>query len=226
MKYKANIKFPSIKRLIFLWSNFKKYSLLRSLQYESLMEEEMKGMVLDFGGGESAEYLNRIGDNITYESVNIDQKINPTWLIEVGDKIPCEEGRYDIVMSLNTLEHIYNPFDTISEMSRVLKKGGKLIISTPFIFQLHSHPNDYLRLTTDWYRETLSKLGFTECRAVYLNFGPFSTSSSLGVSLLPRYIKRRMDLINDLIYFRLKSIIKKKSTLPVCPLGFWITATK
>jgi len=46
------------------------------------------------------------------------------------------------------LEHLSNPRDAIMEMSRVLKKNGKLFLTTSLIEGQHEKPYDYFRFTS------------------------------------------------------------------------------
>ncbi len=55
----------------------------------------------------------------------------------------------DTVIILEVLEHTLFPFDVIQEMHRILKPGGKCILSTRFIFPYHPSPKDYYRFTRD-----------------------------------------------------------------------------
>lgn len=67
----------------------------------------------------------------------------------VGDahNLPFGNEKFDIILCTEVLEHLHSPSIAISEMNRVLKKNGKLILSTRFIFPLHNTPNDYWRFT-------------------------------------------------------------------------------
>ena len=51
----------------------------------------------------------------------------------VGDaqSLPFLEGEFDVVISSEVLEHIYDKQLAIKEIHRVLKKGGRFIFSTP-----------------------------------------------------------------------------------------------
>jgi len=66
-------------------------------------------------------------------------------------KIPFPDEYFDHVLSLEMIEHDDDFWKSISEMRRVLKPGGKLVITTRGIyFKLHEdHPgvNDYWRFT-------------------------------------------------------------------------------
>lgn len=47
------------------------------------------------------------------------------------DELPFENDSFDVVVASHVLEHLQNPDFAIREMSRVLKKGGLLIVGTP-----------------------------------------------------------------------------------------------
>jgi ubiquinone/menaquinone biosynthesis C-methylase UbiE len=47
------------------------------------------------------------------------------------DKIPYEDESFDVVICSEVIEHIKNDRTAITELSRVLRKGGKLIITVP-----------------------------------------------------------------------------------------------
>lgn len=49
----------------------------------------------------------------------------------VGEQLPFADSSFDYIMSWQTLEHVQNVERCISEMIRVLKKGGKLRIRCP-----------------------------------------------------------------------------------------------
>ncbi len=46
-------------------------------------------------------------------------------------KLPFADNEFDVVVSFETIEHIENYMKFISELKRVLKPGGQLILSTP-----------------------------------------------------------------------------------------------
>ena len=67
----------------------------------------------------------------------------------IGDAhdLPFKDNTFDIILCTEVLEHLHTPQKAISEMQRVLKPKGKLILTTRFIFPLHDIPNDYFRFT-------------------------------------------------------------------------------
>lgn len=52
------------------------------------------------------------------------------------DKLPYDDGFFDLVVAGEIIEHIYDTDFFLQEIGRVLKPGGKLILSTPNIASL------------------------------------------------------------------------------------------
>lgn len=221
---------PTYLRYKVLSKKIRKVSLTRALQYEILESCSLKGKVLDFGGGEKVAYRDLINCS-SYDSLNIDPDVNPTWVVNVGDKLPCDTGTYDTVISLNTLEHIFDAQFVINELGRVLKPGGDLFLSVPFLYPIHGHPDDFFRPTPSWFRHACENAGFTNIEVTPLTWGPFT--ASMICSGLPgpiKGIRKNIALLNDLLYFRLSrkrhssSVLEKQMT--TYATAFFVRATK
>ncbi|MBF0331520.1 MAG: class I SAM-dependent methyltransferase [Candidatus Omnitrophica bacterium] len=52
---------------------------------------------------------------------------------------PLADDAFDVVLCLETLEHLENPYHCISEIKRVLKKGGMFVASIPNPKSLHGY---------------------------------------------------------------------------------------
>lgn len=60
--------------------------------------------------------------------------------IAVGENIPFKNNTFDIVFSINVLEHVQNPTKVIRESVRVLKPGGFLFIHAPnYLYPYEGH---------------------------------------------------------------------------------------
>jgi SAM-dependent methyltransferase len=57
--------------------------------------------------------------------------------------------RYDLIVSLNTFEHVDKPWILVKTMAEHLKPFGTMLIVAPFSFQYHRHPVDCWRYTPD-----------------------------------------------------------------------------
>jgi SAM-dependent methyltransferase len=142
-----------------IWSP---YSLLRAMEYEILQREDLQGLVLDAGGGSAqSSYLSLLRVHGQVESVNIDPARQPTYVADLNQPLPLEDGRYDTIISLNTLEHIHHDAFALSELARVLKPGGRMLLFVPFLYRIHGSPSDYHRHSAGWWETTLSGLGLT-----------------------------------------------------------------
>lgn len=64
-----------------------------------------------------------------------------------AESLPFKSGLFDTVLCTELIEHLRHPADAMSEMSRVLKPGGHLILSAPFVHEVHEQPFDFFRYT-------------------------------------------------------------------------------
>lgn len=71
----------------------------------------------------------------------------PTDVLGVGEKMPFTDASFDGVISLVVLEHVKDPFACAREMVRVLKPGGELFCSAPFLQPYHGFPHHYYNMT-------------------------------------------------------------------------------
>ncbi len=200
---------PTLSRYRDLSKSIRSRSLTRALQHEMLRGLPNLGRMLDVGGGATAEYLPLIKYD-HYDSINIDPAIEPTWIVNAGDAFPAESEAFDTVLSMNTLEHVFEPVFVIDEMCRVLKPGGALAISTPFLFPIHGHPDDFFRPTPSWYRQVLERAGFHQVEIVPLAWGPRSTGLTCGGSIrFGAGLRKQYALLFDLLEAKLRSLVGK-----------------
>jgi 2-polyprenyl-3-methyl-5-hydroxy-6-metoxy-1,4-benzoquinol methylase len=76
-----------------------------------------------------------------------------TW--QVGDiqSIAHADASFDTVISCETIEHVPEPVRAIRELARVLKPGGRLLLTTPNYLGTMGLYRGYLRLTGRRYTE-------------------------------------------------------------------------
>jgi len=214
-------------------------SILRCLEYERFTSLRLSGIILDFGGGAKANYKEKMMNwcnpkkKYIFESANINPEIGPTYLVGRNETIPVDSEHFDVVISLNTFEHIYNLHNAFSEIYRILKNGGSLFFTVPFIFRVHGHPNDYIRGTPSFWNKFLDTHGFKNIRIEALQWGPFSTA--LTISGIPgpfKSLRKKLAVFSDLFYFFWRheqgKFIQKAQDASICsaPLGYFISANK
>lgn len=223
---------PSFARWRDLHRKFPDNSLLRMMEYEALGTISITGDVLDIGGGENARYKGHLPGGIDYHSVNIDPAIAPTWLIEPGADFPIEDGRFDFAVCFNTLEHVYDPRHSLAEALRVLKPGGKLVVTVPWMFRIHAHPDDYNRNTPSWWKQTFDDLGFSGMSLKPLVWGRNSTALTIsGTGFLPKRAAHSWAHIKDTVYAKLRFRSgryegRRGDSICGVSVGWFIVATK
>jgi SAM-dependent methyltransferase len=80
------------------------------------------------------------------------------------DTLPFRSRTFDGILLAEVLEHLAWPARSIQELGRVLRPGGLLYLSTPFMFPLHQIPHDYARHTRYGIEQMLVSAGFEVVR--------------------------------------------------------------
>lgn len=73
--------------------------------------------------------------------------------------LPFRDGAFDTVLCTQVLEHVEDPGAAVAEMVRVLRPGGKLIVTVPQAWFLHEEPYDFWRFTRYGLRALLARAG-------------------------------------------------------------------
>jgi SAM-dependent methyltransferase len=84
---------------------------------------------------------------------------NPDYFYD-GKVLPYIDNSIDGILSTQVLEHVFSTDQYLGEIYRVLKPGGKLLISTPFVWQEHEQPFDFMRWTSFGITLSLKNVGF------------------------------------------------------------------
>jgi ubiquinone/menaquinone biosynthesis C-methylase UbiE len=76
-------------------------------------------------------------------------------------KIPEPDSSFDAILCAEVFEHIPNPLLALKEFSRLLKPGGKLILTAPFASLVHFAPYHFSTgFSRYWYEHHLPESGF------------------------------------------------------------------
>ena len=123
--------------------------------------EHLSGCCLDIGCGEMP-FKSLIEKHVSsYDSIDIERRVpEVSYVGSIQDMHMIEDGAYDSALCLEVLEHVQNPFIAVSEIHRILKKGGKLVCSVPHLSRLHEEPHDYFRYTLYGLQSLFENSGF------------------------------------------------------------------
>jgi SAM-dependent methyltransferase len=87
-------------------------------------------------------------------------------------------------ISCDTFEHVEYPRKAISELHRILKPDGFLILTSVMLFPIHSYPNDYWRFTPEGLKSLLSPF---ESSYIDYNGDAKNPHTVIGVARKGRY---------------------------------------
>ena len=206
---------------------FSNKSILRIFQLEIFKKLKINGDIIEFGASEKIDknFCNPKlkSCRITYSNINPSNKefLN----IDLQKEISLEI-KYDYIIIFNVLEHILDPNLAFRNLSKICKRNGKIIGSTPFLFRVHGAPKDYSRFTKDHLIELLKSNNFKDIEIIELGTGPFLAC----VSLLRSYLKYlpiiyQILILLALVFDKLIKLFIKTDPKKIYPIGYVFFAT-
>jgi len=147
----------------------------RNVWLEKVLSEIPEGStILDAGAGDGNK--SKFCTHLNYMSQDIAQytgfeetgglhtgEVDYSQLDIVSDiiDIPLEDESLDAVLCVEVIEHVEDPLLVFKELSRLLKKGGKFILTAPFNSMTHYAPYHYSTgFSKYYYEKNLPKFGF------------------------------------------------------------------
>jgi ubiquinone/menaquinone biosynthesis C-methylase UbiE len=196
------------------------------------------GTLLDLGCGEMPyrPYLLDKNKKITkYIGMDVDTKkynmiyhrtVKPDLLWD-GKKIDLSDNSIDTVIATELFEHIENLNEVLSEVFRVLKNGGIIFFSVPFIWPLHEVPYDQYRYTPYSLNNVLEKAWFRG-----IEIFPFGGYNAALAQMLCIWIYNRKNELasrskkkvferieKHILYPIIEKLLKKDSKLNITTYG-------
>jgi SAM-dependent methyltransferase len=117
---------------------------------------------LDYVSQDFSQYKGSSSGDVPEEGLQ-----NSTWDISSIDlvsdivQIPAPNSSFDAILCSEVLEHVPEPTHALTEFGRLLKPGGKLIITAPFASLVHMAPYHYCSgFSRYWYEHHLNLCGF------------------------------------------------------------------
>src|SRR5680860_249465 len=156
----------------------------RKLLYKELEKITLSGQVIDLGGSRKSNYHQLFKGQFAFEVSNIDEEYGYDIKLNLEEKFQISDAKYDAVLAINVLEHIYNYDNFLSESYRILKNGGKMVVGVPFFIQIHPCPQDYWRYSGETLTKIMTKVGFKNVEVITVGRGPFTVIAQILYGIL------------------------------------------
>ncbi|MFA6474999.1 MAG: methyltransferase domain-containing protein [Patescibacteria group bacterium] len=168
-------------------------SLLRWLRLRRIVRHiPDNSVVVDLGCGYDAGFLHTIASKLK-RGIGVDLSVGPSSVQHIemlaanlNEPLPLPDKTFDIVVSMANLEHLEKPEVALQEMKRVLKPGGKVLLTTPstyakpvlefLAYRLHVVSEDEIRDHKLYFNKALlhqyfKEAGFNNIQHHYFQFG-------------------------------------------------------
>jgi SAM-dependent methyltransferase len=179
-----------------------------------------RGKLLDVGCGHMPYKTMLLSSNAAIsEYIGMDLADNRSYANQPdlswdGVVIPLPDSSVDSAMATEVLEHCPYPERTLKEIHRVLKPGGILFITVPFIWMLHEAPYDEYRYTPFALKRLVESSNF---KIVELNaLGGWNASLAQFVANWLYYSEenRRLRKIGKILFFPVFKFLIKRDKVP------------
>lgn len=140
---------------------FARRELVRNI-YKSA--NRVNGKLLDVGCGQKP--YKKILMNVTeyigmdIENPGHDHSEEDIDVFYDGKTFPFPDGSFDSVLTNQVFEHVFNPTEFMSEINRVLKPNGHLLLTVPFVWDEHEQPFDFGRYSSFGIKHVLEQNRF------------------------------------------------------------------
>jgi SAM-dependent methyltransferase len=169
---------------------------LLTFSKDQLQKLPSRSSVLDVGVG-SAPYWN-LREDLNWQGIDVEDGPKVDFIINKDSSWPISNSSIDYIFCTQVLEHVENPAFLVSEIRRVLKPGGAVILNTPFLYPFHGMPNDQLRYTTTQLEYLFEEFEIQECgtlggvgssiATIWLNFVNYQISQSFILQFLKLFL--------------------------------------
>lgn len=115
----------------------------------ALIRNNPDSVILDFGAGNPKK--DELFDNV----IRMDfLHYKSTHIVSNKRNIPFKDESFDYVITESVFEHVRDPWHYASELHRVLKKGGEILVDTAFLQPVHGDPYHFYNMTVQGVKET------------------------------------------------------------------------
>jgi len=117
--------------------------------------------VLDVGAGEDPNYYEDLFSGHIYRKLDLAQNKAGSidYVVDIGGHDVALPVSYDLVLCMETLEHVSLLVRAVYRLGRLCARGGLLVMTTVACWGIHGHPKDYWRILPDGMRLLIEDSG-------------------------------------------------------------------
>jgi SAM-dependent methyltransferase len=125
----------------------------------ALLAPRLTGPLIDVGCGRQpyATYYNHAGEIV---ACDFDANRGNVAFACPAHAIPVEAGSFNAIFCTEVLEHVPDPLAVWREFYRILRPGGRVLLSTPMYWPSHEVPYDFYRYPEHGLRYLAETAGF------------------------------------------------------------------
>ncbi len=147
--------------------------------------------ILDYGCAD-APYHHFFPSDAEVVGADLPGNSHATVEVRPDGTVPAPDQSFDAVLSTQVLEHVTDPGRYLAECLRVLRPGGRLLLSTHGIMVYHPDPDDYWRWTCAGLRRAVVEAGFA-----VVHFEGIMGLAATGIQL-----------VQDATYYRVPRLLR------------------
>lgn len=162
------------------------------------------GTLIDVGCGQMPYREFILAEGKVDRYIGLDLEHNDLYLTKPdvswnGITIPLAENSVDCALTTEVLEHCSDPAGVLREIFKILRPGGVLFLTVPFLWPLHDVPHDHYRFTPYSLARHLEDAGFENVELQPLGGWDDSLAQMIGLYVrrrpMPRYVNALLSFL-------------------------------
>jgi SAM-dependent methyltransferase len=187
----------------------------------AMLAPELTGDFLDVGCG-ARPYRSYFDHVASHKACDFDAQRGDVDFACPADTVPLPDSAVDSILCTEVLEHVPDPLAVWREFFRLLRPGGKVLLTTPMYWPAHELPYDFYRYPEHGLRRLVEESGF-ELLTLMPRGGPWAMWGQVTLHVWQRFFPFRWQRS---LWNRTMLAIDRKTKAPRITLGWTVLARK
>lgn len=126
------------------------------------------------------------------EAIGVDMLDGPgVDMVADLEEPPAKLGRFHHIECCSVLEHSRRPWRLAGNLEKLLRHGGTIYVTAPFVWRIHAYPSDYWRFSIEGVRALFPRISWSALRFAHTKLTrkalvPAQGATDEGCPLMPR----------------------------------------